>query len=506
VLALCALLLAPLDAPIHIVVRPGQLAEQAALLNLAVRTEPALAAAEDRLRDAVGFDPLRRDEWVRIGVDPEQPVTIALAGTRPGELAALARALAAGRPASAALHHQVVARVADPVRFARFARRQLLHVRRQADLTIIDIATPLGPGRPPAAAALDDRFGERGAARLLREGALSVHVALAQLPALDYALGLGRVAEAAAAAPTKGRAQIVRQGLSEATACREDWTKTPAVLDDFALSADFHGARWDIHAGWGVSALGQLGLATAVDDGVLGPIANGALGRAEVHLPSLSALERLPHGGVLRDPVTAAARVSRCGPVAAWLLGLGRWPELLGSALENLGQDSQLRPMLSSARNLALLIQEADADHFVGALAVSIDGLPAGFPGEACGQRIVRKGALRQLELCSAPLRTPGQIAIEPLAAGRHAIAWLPDQRSLDAWLLRPRGTPRAQPESILELELDLARAVAAATKRSDPTARALAGAFAHSRTRLTGRLYPQDGLLRLDLRVDSGR
>src|SRR4051812_43808594 len=113
----------PADAPVYIVIQPAMLAEDASFLNLAARTLPGIAKAEDALRDLLHFDPLRKTDWLRIGLDPEAPLACSLLSVDRGEIDRVLAALEKGQTAPrAAMRHRVVAKVSDPIKLRTFLR------------------------------------------------------------------------------------------------------------------------------------------------------------------------------------------------------------------------------------------------------------------------------------------------------------------------------------------------------------------------------------------------
>src|SRR5262252_9463077 len=109
------------DAPVYVALRPAQLADDVAFLNLAARAEPDIARAEDQLRDLLHFDPFKKADWVRIGIDPDAPVVMALGRTDSAQVQKTLAALEKGQKAAEPdFSHRIVARVADATKLKTF--------------------------------------------------------------------------------------------------------------------------------------------------------------------------------------------------------------------------------------------------------------------------------------------------------------------------------------------------------------------------------------------------
>src|SRR5215831_6700240 len=111
----------PADAPVYVALRPAQLADDVTFLNLAARAEPEVARAEDELRDLLHFDPFKKSDWVRIGIDPETPVLMGLARTDAAEVERVLKALEKGQKAAEPeFSSRTIARVADATKLKTF--------------------------------------------------------------------------------------------------------------------------------------------------------------------------------------------------------------------------------------------------------------------------------------------------------------------------------------------------------------------------------------------------
>ncbi|HJZ87762.1 MAG TPA: hypothetical protein VKN99_21460 [Polyangia bacterium] len=516
----------PADAPVYLVIRPGQLADDMALLNLAARTQPDVAAVEDALRDTLGFDLFRRADWVRIGIDPETPVAAALLRTDPAELDRLAAALGAGRkptPSAIALRHRLIARVADQTKWKTFlgnlARApwgSQVRAQLDGDLAVVDFVTLPGTGplkpAPPAAPRALGFVPDRGAARLLGDAPLSAYVAFDRLPALMRAQLLIKAAGAIGLARPRSRARIGQAVVKEARECADSWGKTGgALFDDFAIAGRVGLGAWEGHSAWGLSALGKLGLATsAVDDGVLDvkslkdPLVVGQL-----FVPA-AAWRAVPRMGVLRDLAYASRSMEQCGDVAGALAALRFWPQLAAFALDEASRDAQTGPLVSAARNAVLVVRDLrdprDLD-LEGSLAVTLD-LPAGSPAEQrlCPSPRKSKQNGRELTLCAAPTASSKreQLAWETLPGGTRLLAWLSDGKALDWWTGLRRGAPQPHPSLLASFRMSLSKLFAAAGRELDPMARALIGSLVQQRQFVHVVVRADGDLLRGDLRLDS--
>src|SRR5437763_554606 len=193
-LALAGAAQLPGDGPVVLAVQPGRLADDVSCLNLAARTQPDVAAAEELLRDTLGFDPFKRADWVLIGVDPDATALAGLFSWEPAEIERVAAALAAGRAAPpAGYRHRVVVRIADGEKWKTFlgnlARTpwgRRVRASRDGELAVLDLVTAPGTLKTPAASA-PRKLGpplERPAAVALGQQPVAVYVQLERLAAM----------------------------------------------------------------------------------------------------------------------------------------------------------------------------------------------------------------------------------------------------------------------------------------------------------------------------------
>ena len=498
----------PADAPVYVAIRPAQLADDVSFLNLAARSEPEIAKAEDELRDLLHFDLFKKADWVRIGLDPESPVVMGLFRSERAQvdktLAALEKGQKAPEPDFA---HRIVARVADAARLKTFlgdlARTPMGKQIKPAidgDQLILDV------GKPPRQLGFDPT---RGAARLLGEGALSMYLPLDRLPELGTATGAAAVARALQNVNAKQRKALGKQGAMEARTCRE-WEQTGgALFDDFAATARLGQGAWEWRAAWGENQLGKIALAlAAADDGLLDPAAVAdAMVVGQLFLNGTQLVRGVQRMGVMRDVNYAEEHIRLCGGAAMMIAGLRYWPQGLAFGLDEIARDQEIGPFVLAARNVAFVVRSIKNRQFDvdGVLAATLD-LPPGGEAErklCLASRKVKKGA-REFTVCTSP-HSKERVAWEALPPNRVA-AVLPDEANLDWWMGVKHGTPRKNPPDLATLRVDLAKLMAQGLRDQDPMVKAAVQMFAAGRTRANGRIYSDGELLRVDLRVDSGR
>lgn len=498
----------PADAPVYVALRPAQLADDVTFLNLAARSAPEVARAEDELRDLLHFDPFKKSDWVRIGIDPETPVVMGLGRSDTAEVEKTLKTLEKGQKAAEPdLSHRIVARVTDPAKLKTFlgdlARTPLgkqIKSSIDGDQLILDI------GKPPKQVGFDPT---RGAAKLLGEGALSMYLALDRLPALGTATGAAAVARALKAVDPKHRKMLGKQGAMEARTCLE-WQQTGgALFDDFAAWARLGQGAWEYHAAWGENALGKIAMAVAAaDDGLLDPTSLAdSMVAGQLYLNGTALLRGVQRMGVMRDANYAEEHIRMCGGAAMIIAGLRYWPQGLAFALDEVARDPELGPFVLAARNVVFVIRNIKNSQFDidGALAATMD-LP---PGGAAEKKLcaeshkVKKGG-REFVVCGGHGKE--RVVWDALAAGQRVAAVLPDDKNVDWWMTLKRGTPRKNPPDLATLRVDLAKLMAAALRDQDPMVKAAVQMFAAGRTRANGSIHPDGDLLRVDLRVDSGR
>src|SRR5262245_22764212 len=151
----------PADAPVYLALRPSQLADDVTFLNLAARTQPDVAKAQDELRDLLHFDPFKKADWVRIGIDPETPVVAGLFRSDPAQVEKTLATIEKGRQAAEPdFSHRIVARVADATKLRTFlgdlARApwgKQIKSTIEGDQLILDV------GKPPRQLGLDPTRG-----------------------------------------------------------------------------------------------------------------------------------------------------------------------------------------------------------------------------------------------------------------------------------------------------------------------------------------------------------
>jgi hypothetical protein len=512
----------PSEAPLYLVLRPTQLAEDVTFLNLAARTQPDVARAEDELRDTLHFDPFKVADWRRIGIDPDAPVLLALGRSDPTEVERVLTALDRGRPTPpAALQHRVVARVGDPTRLKTFLGDLLrtpfgkqLRATTSGDELVLDIATPLGGGRGKAP-VLPTALGlatDRGAARLLGEGAVSVYLALSRWPALITASGVSQVAAALAQPKLKARvrSQIGKQGALEIRSCRDEWSRTGgALFDDFAAAGRLGMGAWEMQAVWGANALGRVGLeAAAGDDGILDAAATqDAVLVAQLFLSGTGIFRGVQRVGVMRNATYAGQKLRECGALAWVLAGLRYWPQGLAFALDEIGQDPELGLITGALRNAAFVIRSLNGpNHLEGAAALTLEPSARAWLDQNCKSRERVKRKNRDLTVCSAPTSARERVVWEQPAAGPALMAWLSDARLIDWWASQRRPPARPHPEALATVRVDVAKLVGGALNDADAMTRAAVGALTAGRTAARGSLRLDGDLLRAELRIDSNR
>ena len=500
----------PADAPVYVALKPAQLADDVTFLNLAARAEPEVAKAEDELRDMLHFDPFKKSDWVRIGIDPETPVVMGLLRSDRAQVDKTLAALEKGQKApEPGFSHRIVARVADVGKFQTFfgdlKRTPLgkdIRVMIQGDQAILDL------GQSPKQVGLDVT---RGAAKLLGDGAVSMYFPLDRMPALGTATGAGAVARALQMVAPRQRKTLGKQGAMEARTCRE-WEQTGgALFDDFAVSARLGQGAWEWHAAWGENQMGKIALAmAAADDGLLDPTAVAdAMVVGQLYLNGTQLVRSVQRMGVMRDERYAEEHIRLCGGAAMAIAGLRYWPQGLAFLLDDMARDQEMGPFVLAARNVAFVVRgiknrQFDVD---GVLAATME-LPPGSEAERklCQETKKVKRGNREFTLCLSS-HSRERVVWESLPNGsRRIAAILPDDKNVDWWLGVKRGTPKTNPPDLATLRIDLAKLMAQGLKDQDPMVKAAVQMFAAGRTRGTGRVYSDGDLLRVDLRVDSGR
>jgi hypothetical protein len=499
----------PPDAPVYAALKPAQLADDVTFLNLAARAEPSVARAEDELRDLLHFDPFKKADWVRIGIDPESPVVMALGRSDPVQVEKALATLEKGqKTAEPNFSHRIVARVADATKLRTFlgdlARTPF---GKSIKSTIASDQLILDLGKPPKQVGFDPT---RSAARLLGEGALSFYLPLERMPALGTATGAAALARALQGANPKQRKIFGKQGAMEARSCKE-WTQTGgALFDDFGAWVRLGAGAWEVHAAWGENALGKIALAmAAADDGLLDPAAVAdAMLVGQLYLNGTALLRDVQRMGVMRDAAYAEEHIRMCGGAALLIAGLRYWPQGLAFGLDEIARDPEIGPFVLAARNVALVIRNIKNARFEleGAVAASMDLAPGGAAEKKlCAESRKLKRDGREVTVCRGHGKE--RVVWDVLPGGQRSAAVLPDEKTVDWWLgLRRPAKPSPTAPPLATLRVDLAKLMAQALHDQDPMIKAAVSMFAAGRTRAVGSIYPDGNLLRVDLRVDSAR
>jgi hypothetical protein len=536
-------------AAVLLAIRPTELGDGFAFVDLVGGVVPEVAGVFGRVRDAFGLTAFSGPELAERGIQPD---ALVLGSWGLVDAAAPAgRARAAAQPAY--VRHRMVLQIADDAKLVAAAAAVLR--RHTAELATVPARKPLPPWAKAAAAARPaegvrlvgrGRGGElylvrvragravvdwaepfSGSGGRAARSARSLGQVLARMlaaPRRPLSGELGRaprpllVAPAASVAAVMSPTALAR--LDPRAECRDDWSSMGgALLDEVAVLFRLHPFDWKLELVWTLTPAGREALVTgkaAADDGLADGrgIASEGIAAGALLVSSLDAVAgpaATGTGALARRRLgRALAELDRCGTGAGLSAGLRFWPQALQA------EATAALPALADApRNVVAVLRDLPrpGTGWRSALAYLVS-----YPASAAGRleaELGRGGAARSRQAFGD--RNPqffdlpaggvfDEAGLEPIAGGHLGLALAPRGAGL-GWYYRMRRRPaRLGPQSQLGfLHVNVGRLLGAVAGDADAGTRSAVRLAASQIGLLGGPLVLEpDGALHLDLALSQ--
>ncbi|HET6280189.1 MAG TPA: hypothetical protein VFH73_04460 [Polyangia bacterium] len=534
-------------------IKPTDLADGFALMDLLGGIFPDVIGAFARVRDGLGLYAFSRGELMDNGVAPDALVLASLGAAEAEEATAKKK----GGAHHFYVRHRFVLQLTDGDKFLRSATAIL--ASSSSGLISIGIERPAGP--PPKWAndvkALAKRQGVRLLARL-RDGALVAVRRSGDFAIVDYAdpwgagavdpnLDNARLLQKMVAAPRQRLSDGLKQGarklldeeetsialviepnalapLFPRAACRKEWTSSEgALIDDAALLLRLHPFQWRLEIAWSLSELGRSRLAAAADDdGLLdaGAATGDGIAAASLLVGSLDVFRAAPRPPLFAGNVSRARQsLAGCGPVAAVALASRFWPHLVALEVEGRAARLGAASLLPALRNIAAVLRGIpSAKQSWEALTVVFASVPSS-AGEALGNLLSQQAGGRS-EKQRLGDRTPtfydlapatgfSEAGVERIAGHHDALALTPQSSGLGWYYRMARRPARFGPQvKIGALSLNLAALLESQAETADEGTRAAVRMAASQLGQLGGNLTldADRELLRLQLNLSANQ
>jgi hypothetical protein len=446
----------PLDGALLVSLRPAEIDDAAAYLDLLTGLYPGLGRLVTAVRAPLAIDAFSRTELAARGIDSGIAMLASVGRVEPGtwkdqrKPTGMDGGKPAGRPQPAPLvRHRLVVKAVDAARFAAFVRDVLGRLSMEV-VTTADKKTPAwwtawrGPANR-ARVRLAAR-GDLGAALILSDTSDGFAVLDLAVPARDadtvraakalqtrafrlllplkpatvpvlsegFAIGSRRLLgnDASFALVVQPNEMT---GLLATPDCRDRWqTARGAFFDDAAIAARLSPFDWRMRLAFSPTAVAAAALgATGSDDGLLDPRRLAREGVAAVALYTAS----FAGVGALPAPVALArgwdglrAEAESCG---AWLwpIALARFsPHLLTTSIADVGRRFEAAPTMALARNVAMAMRDRAHPPV----------LMLSFPATATADldTVLRRRGLGPFEPAAFGARTPRIVTLDERAGG----------------------------------------------------------------------------------------
>jgi hypothetical protein len=556
-------------APVFAVIRPTDLGDGFALMDLLGGIFPETMRALNRVRDGLGLYSFSAGEFSESGVDPDAVVVASwgLADDGPrGAEAGPQRPDRAAKPEKADkktgarpvfVRHRFVIKTLDGDKLARAA----IAILAGSNIGVANFARAHGePSLPDWAGTADVKALARKHGVVLlgraRDGALVSIRRAGELAIVDYtapwvgaaAQSKGDVAgllakmvappkETLAAALEKGTRRLLSTedvsialvvepsalgALLPRASCRKDWmAPESALFDDAAVLLRLHPFQWRLEVAWGLTALGRARLGgVASDDGLIDPKTATADGIAAGGLlvDGFEAIRGAPRPAVLAGkPEHALESLDACGPVG-WLAVATRfWPQLAAAEVERLTASLGVAPLLSGLRNVAAVMRHLpDGKQTWESGTVLLGSLPTTAEGPVTDALASQASGKPETQAFGGRLPTFfdlsastgfSEAGLEHIAGGHLALALTPQAAGLGWYYRLPRRPAKFGPQSnIGYLHLNLARLLETWSEESDQATRSAVRLAASQLGQLGGNLSLDGELLRLALDLSENQ